>query len=61
MGLFALILGMLGGLSAVMGIIIAAEAIAFLGAAFTWQFWFLLSGIRFLATIASLLTRDRSE
>lgn len=61
MGLFALILGMLGGLSAVMGIITAAEAITLIGAAFTWQFWFLLSGILFLATIASLLTQGRSE
>ena len=61
MGLFALILGMLGGLSAVMGIITAAEAIPLIGAEFTWLFWFWLAGVLFLATIASLLTQGRSE
>ena len=61
MGLFALILGMLGGLSAVMGIITAAGVIPSIGAEFTWLFWFLLAVILFVASIASLLTQGRSE
>ncbi len=61
MGIFALILGVLGGLSAVMGILTAAEAVPLIATEFTWLYWFVLSGILFLATIACLLTQARSE
>jgi len=61
MGLFALILGILGGLLAVMGIIIAAEVVPSVGAAFTWEFWLMLSGVLFLATIAVAISGRGAE
>ena len=53
----AWITGIVGGLSMVMGIITALEAIPSLGAEFTWLFWFALSGILFLASIVFTLAR----
>ncbi len=61
MGMFGLVLGVLGGLCAVMGILTAIEAVPLIATEFTWLYWFSLSGILFLATIASLLTRGSSE
>ena len=52
MGIIALLFGMLGGAGAILGIITAIEILPPLGAAFTWEFWFMLSGILFLASIA---------
>ena len=48
-----LTLGILGAVSLVIGIITAAEVIPEFGAAFTWMFWLILSGVLFLASIAS--------
>ena len=61
MGILAVIMGILGGLCAVMGIITAAEVILPIGAEFNWSFWFTLSGILLLATIASLVSRGGNE
>ncbi len=61
MGVLAFILGMLGGLSAVMGIITAAEVIPLLGTEFTWLFWFVLAVILFVASIACLVAQGRYE
>ena len=64
MGLFALILGILGGLCAVMGIFTAAEAVPLVTdvlAGFTGIFWLGLAGVLFLAAIASLLARTPYE
>jgi hypothetical protein len=61
MGIFALILGVLGGLSAVVAIITTAGVALPIGTEFTWEFWFWLAGILLLAAIASLLTRGPSE
>ena len=61
MGIFALVLGMLGGLSGVMGILSAAEIVPSIGAEFTWLFWFWVSGLLLLGTIAALLTRTVSD
>ncbi len=61
MGIFALVLGALGALSAVMGILTAAEVLPAIGTEFTWLYWFWLAGILLLATIASLLARGPSE
>jgi hypothetical protein len=61
MGIFALILGILGGLCAVMGILTTIEFAPAIGAEYTWTWWFSLSMILFLATIACLLTTSRSE
>ena len=52
MGAIAAIIGAIGGLSAVMGIVTAAEIVPLIGAQFTWMFWFVLSAILLLASIA---------
>ncbi len=59
MGTFALIISILGGLCAIMGIVTALEVVPSLdlGAAFTETFWLMLSGVLFLATIALSLGR----
>ena len=57
MGLTALILGAVGGLCAVMGIVTAAEVIPLIMPQFTWNFWFVLSAILLLASIAFALGR----
>jgi hypothetical protein len=48
----ALLFGLIGGLCAVLGIITAAELLPALGTEFTWTFWFMLSGIMLLISIA---------
>ena len=52
MGMLAWIAGFLGGLCMVMGILIATEVVPLLGAEFTWMFWFVLSAILLLISIA---------
>ena len=52
MGITAAIVGAVGGLCAVMGIITAAEVIPLVMPQFTWMFWFVLSAILILASIA---------
>ncbi len=52
MGMGALLFGLIGGLCAVLGIITAAELLPALGTEFTWTFWFMLSGIMLLISIA---------
>ena len=53
MGIMAAIAGGIGGLCAVIGIVTATEAVAIpLGEQFTWMFWFVLSAILLLASIA---------
>ncbi len=61
MGFLAFILGILGGLSAVMGIITAADVIPLLGAEFTWMFWFILAVILLVGTTACLVAQGRHE
>jgi hypothetical protein len=53
----AWITGILGGLSMVMGVVTALEAIPLQGAELTWLFWFALSGILLLASIVFTLAR----
>ena len=60
MGMLAWILGILGGLCAVVGILTAAAVIPEL-AALTWMFWLALSAILLLACIASALGRGEYE
>lgn len=55
MGILALILSILGGLCAVMGILITVDFAPPVGSEFTWAWWFYLSIVLFLAAIASLL------
>jgi hypothetical protein len=61
MGVLALILGILGGLCAVMSIILAAGAVELDLAGFTGTYWLSLAAVLFLAAIASLLGRGSSE
>jgi len=61
MGVTAAIIGGIGGLCAVMGIITAAEVILVISPQFTWQFWFMLSAILLLASIALALGRGDYE
>ena len=58
MGISAAIIGAIGGLSAVMGIITALEVIPSVMPELTWMFWFVLSAILLLASIA--LAQGRS-
>ncbi|HUT68938.1 MAG TPA: hypothetical protein VMW86_10390 [Dehalococcoidales bacterium] len=59
MGTIAAILGGIGGLCAVLGIVTALEVMPDIGEQFTWMFWFVLSAILLLATIA--LTTGRGQ
>ena len=61
MEVLAWVLGILGGLCTVMGIVTAVGVIPPLGAALTLTFWFMLSGILFLACISALVARREYE
>jgi len=53
MGIFAAILGGIGGLCAILGIITILDVVTIdLNADLTWDFWLILSAILFLASIA---------
>jgi len=60
MGVIAAIIGAIGGLCAAMGIVTAAEIILPIGPEFTWMFWFVLSAILLLASIAFSVGRGTS-
>ena len=61
MGIFAAIAGGIGGLCAVIGIVIAADVVTVpIGEQFTWMFWFVLSAILLLASIAFAVGRGGS-
>lgn len=56
MGMLAWTLGIIGGLCAIMGIIVAVEAYSLtlgISALNNWMFWLIVSGVLFLATIAA--------
>jgi len=64
MAIAALVIGVLGGLCAVMGILTASEAIAFLAdlpAQFTALFWVALGAVLLLGCIACLNSRSEYE
>ena len=64
MGLTAVILGIIGGLCAVMGIITVSEVLPTLAIVmpqFTWNFWFALSAVLLLGAIAFVLGRGGYE
>ena len=60
MVILAWVLGILGGLCAVMGIITALAVIPDI-AALGWLFWMVLAAILLLATIAATLSRSEYE
>ncbi len=57
MGIIAAIVGAIGGLSAAMGIVTALEVLPPIMNELTWMFWFVLSAILLLASIAFALGR----
>ncbi len=61
MGLMTVITGAIGGLCAVMGIITAVEVIPLITPQLTWMFWFVLSAILLLGSIALALGRGGYE
>ena len=61
MAIVAWVFGILGGLCAVMGIIMAAEIITLLSAEFTAMFWLALSAVLLLACIAAAVSRSEYE
>ena len=61
MSIMAAIAGAIGGLCAVMGIITAVEVIPLITPQLTWMFWFVLSAILLLGSIAIALGRSGYE
>ncbi|GAI08374.1 unnamed protein product [marine sediment metagenome] len=61
MAIAAWVLGILGGLCAVMGIITAVGVISLLGAELTAMFWLVLSAILLLACVAAAISRSSYE
>jgi hypothetical protein len=59
MGIMAAMVGAIGGLCAVMGIVTAVEIIEPMGPQFTWIFWFALSAVLLLGSIALALGRGQ--
>jgi hypothetical protein len=57
MGIAAAIIGVLGGLSAVMGILTILEIELGIGSEFTWMFWLVLSGVLLLGSILLSLNK----
>ena len=57
MGIIASILGGIGGLCAIIGIVTALGEMPDIGAQFTWMFWFVLSAILLLGSIAIAVGR----
>jgi len=57
MGFMAAIIGVIGGICAVIGILVAAEVGLQESALadYTWEFWFMLAGILLLGSITLLL------
>jgi hypothetical protein len=59
MKMLALILGVLGGLCAIMGIIVATEAVSLTldaTALKDWMFWMILAGVLLLSCIATAVS-----
>jgi hypothetical protein len=61
MGAFAAILAGIGGLCAVMGIVTALEVVEPITEQLTWMFWFVISAILLLGSIAMLLGRNPEQ
>ncbi len=61
MSIMAAIIGGIGGLCAVMGIVTAVEVIPLITSQLTWMFWFVLSAILLLGSIAIALGRGGYE
>jgi len=53
MGVFAMILGLLGALCAILGVLITLEIFPPIHPAFTWELWLSIAAILLLGSIAS--------
>ena len=61
MGFMAAIAGGIGGLCAILGVVTALEVVQPLTDQLTWMFWFVLSAILLLASIAFALGRGEGS
>jgi len=57
----AIVFGALGGAAAVVGGLTAGKAIQVVAAGLTWNFWFIVSGVLLLSSIAFAVCRSRGE
>jgi len=57
----AIVFGALGGAAAVVGGLTAGGAISLVAAELTWMFWFVVSGVLLLSSIAFAACRGRGE
>ena len=61
MRIAAIVFGALGGAAAVIGGLTVGGAIPLMAAELTWTFWFVLSGVLLLSSIAFAVSRGRGE
>lgn len=61
MRIAAIVFGALGGAAAVVGGLTAGGVILVVAAELTWMFWFVLSGVLLLSSIAFAVCRGRGE
>ncbi len=57
----AIVFGALGGAAAVVGGLTAGGVILVVAAGLTWNFWFVVSGVLLLSSIAFAVCRSRGE
>ena len=57
MSMLAWLFGFIGGLCMMMGVVTAVKIVPPLGAEFTWMFWFVLSALLLLLSIAFAVGR----
>lgn len=61
MRIAAIVFGALGGAAAVIGGLTVGGAIPLMAAELTWMFWFVLSGVLLLSSIAFAVSRGQGE
>ena len=61
MGIFALILGVLGGMSGAMAILTAVDVVPMIHNEMDMLFWFWVAAVLLLSSIASLLARPMGD
>ena len=61
MGIAAVILGLIGGLGAVAGVLTAVGVMPLVMPELTWMFWFVLSALFLLGSIAFAVGRSEYE
>jgi len=61
MRIAAIVFGALGGAAAVIGGLTVGGAIPLMAAELTWMFWFVVSGVLLLSSIAFAVCRGRGE